>query len=410
MIDDALVARARALAPDIAARADEIEQARRMPMDLVARLDREGLFRLCVPRALGGLEAPPATTAAVIEALSRADGATGWCVMIGATSGIASAYLEDEAARAIYGTPPAPAGPGAAGGAPAPDGADGADGAAPAITGGVLAPFGRAQVSADGYRVTGRWAFASGCQHCHWLMGGSIVVDDQGAPRLRDGVPENRLMFFPASQVTIHDTWDVAGLCGTGSHDMEVRDCLVPLAYSASIVTDRVRHDGPLFRFPVFGLLAASVASVALGIGRAAVDELIRLARSKRPAGGHKALAERSIVQHQVVRAEAILSAARALLFEAIAAAHDETVRQGEASLTTRAALRRAACHATTAAARATDLAYHAGGGTAIYAASPLQRYFRDVHVATQHAIVGTEVRELVGRVMLGVETSTAML
>jgi len=367
-----------ALAPDIRTQADRIEQDRRLPVELVRALVRAGVFRLCVPRALGGLEAEPATVLEVLEQVARADGSTGWCAMIGATSGLTSGYLPGEEARLIYGASP------------------------DVVTGGVFAPTGSAVRDGDAYRVTGRWRFASGCQHCDWLMGG-CVVQDGGSPRAR-------LVFFPARDVEIIDTWTVSGLRGTGSHDMAVRELHVPAARSVSITDDRPVVPGPLYAFPVFGLLAVGIAAVAVGIARGALDEIERLATAKTPTGGRRLLAERPTVQAQIAEAEATAGAARAFLSEVVDEAWQAARGTGAIPVPLRARVRLAATHATTAAARAVDVAYTAGGGTAVYAESPLQRAFRDIHVVTQHMMVGPATWELAGRVLLGLETDTSML
>jgi alkylation response protein AidB-like acyl-CoA dehydrogenase len=375
----------RALAPVIRATADGIERDRRVPAELVRALAAADVFRLCVPRALGGAEAHPETMVAVLETIGHADGSAGWSAMIGATSGVASAYLAPEAAREIYGTPSA-------------------------ITGGAFAALGTAAVVEGGYRVSGRWPFASGCEHCTWLMGGSIVVDGGTTRLLPSGAPDARLMLFPAAAARIVDTWTVAGLRGTGSHDIAVDDVFVPAAHSLSLITDRPFHARPLYAFPVFGLLALGIAAVALGIGRAAIDELVRLAGAKTPTGSRRRLAERAAVQAQVAEAEAIIGAARALVIDTIRAAWERARGEGAIDLATRARLRLAATHATTSSARVVDLMYGAGGGTVVYAASPLQRQFRDIHVATQHLMVSPATLELAGRVLLGLDADTSML
>ncbi len=368
----------RPLLPRIRAAADEIEAGRRVPLPIVHALADAGVFRACIPRALGGVEAHPHDLVAVLETIAAADGSSGWCAMIGATSGVVSAYLPDAVARTIYGTDPR------------------------VVSGGVFAPRGIAVPEGDGYRVDGRWPFASGSEHCAWLMGGCLVRDG--------GPPRARMMLVPARDVRIVDTWNVAGLRGTGSHDMVIEGVLVPAERSVSIVTDRPRAAGTLYAFPVFGLLAIGIAAVALGIARAAVDELVRVAREKAPYGSKRTLAERAVVQANVARAEALLRSAHAFLDDAIGRAWTAAERDGAITTADRAALRLAATHATTSAAQATDLAYDAGGGTSIYATSPLQRCFRDVHVATQHAMVAGSTLELAGRVLLGLDTDTSQL
>lgn len=382
---DSVLDAARALVPDIRAAADEIERERRLPRHLVDRLVRAGVFRLCVPRALGGSEVHPETLVAVIETLARADGATGWCAMIGATSGITSAYLPAAEATQIYGDPAL-------------------------VTGGVFAPKGTAEVVDDDYRVNGRWSFASGCEHCAWLMGGVVVVEN-GAPRRgANGMPETRMVLFPAADARIIDTWAVAGLRGTGSHDITVDDLLVPHERSVSLTTDRPLHPAPLYAFPVFGLLALGIAAVTLGIARAAIDELTALAQDKTPSGSRRRLADRAMIQVDVAQAEASLRAARAFLDDVIGAAWRAASSGGSIDVGQRALLRLAATHAATTAAQVVDRMYNAGGGTSVYSTSPLQRQFRDVHVATQHLMVSPATYELAGRALLGLEVDTSVL
>lgn len=375
----------RALGPALRERAGETERNRRVAIDLVHALADTGAFRMCVPRALGGGEVDVATLLDVIETAARADGSAGWIIMIGATSGLVSGYMPPEVAREIYGP-------------------------ADTIAGGVFAPRGKAVKVDGGYRASGRWPFGSGSEHCRWLLGGCVVIDDGKPVLLGRGIPDSRMMLFPAADVRILDTWDVAGLRGTGSHDLEVSDVFVPAERAVSLVLDRPRADGPLFRFPVFGLLALGIAAVATGIARTAIDELVELAGGKTPTGSKRVLAERGVIQMQVAQAEAALESSRAWLRSTVAEAWDTARSTGAIPVAQRATLRLAATEAVMRSVKAVDLMYEAGGGTAIYAASPLQRCFRDVHVVTQHAMVAQSIYELTGRLLLGLETDAAML
>ena len=369
-----VVAAAARLSPTVRAAADEAERGRRMPPALVAEVAEAGLFRMAVPSAYGGLEAPAVEMLHALEMLAQADGAAGWCVMIGATTGAAAALLPPDAAKEIYAADPL------------------------VVTGGVYAPHGRATRVDGGYRVTGRWPFASGCQHCAWLVGGVVVEGDPPGPP--------RLLYFPANDVEIIDTWSVAGLEGTGSHDIAVTDAFVPAGRETVLGVDRPQVDGRLYAFPVFGLLAVGVASVALGIGRAAIDELLAMAGGKTPTGSRRTVAERAVVQTDVAKAEAALRAARALYYESVAAAWDAE----EIGIDERVSLRLAATHAVATAAAVTDAMYLAGGGSAVYRSNRLQRCFRDAHVITQHMIVAPATWELEGRLLLGVPTDTTLL
>ena len=206
------------------------------------------------------------------------------------------------------------------------------------------------------------------------------------------------------------DTWSVSGLRATGSHDIAVDGLEVPAARAASLITDPPRERGPLYAFPPFGLLAASIAAVALGTARGALDELGELAGAKTPTLSTRKLAERAATQSGLARAEAGVRAARALLYAAAGRLLGGRRRGGEISVELRAGLRLASTHAVEAAAAAIDEAYRLGGGSAIYETSPLQRRFRDVHAATQHMLVGPATWELAGRSLLGLEFDASQL
>jgi indole-3-acetate monooxygenase len=359
---DAAITLTRALA----ARSAHIEAARRLPDDIVTTLANEGMFRLAVPSELGGLEADPRTIVDTIEMLSWADGSTGWCVMIGALTGLLASLLPDEGAKEIYGDPAA-------------------------VTGGTFAPLGRAEATDGGWRVTGRWPFASGCEHSTWLMGGCTTSDK-----------EYVAVMMPITEVEIIDTWHVAGLRGTGSHDIAVNDVFVPDTRMVRLLALEPQRGGPLSSFPFFGMLAVGVASVGLGIARRSIDELIVLA-----AGSGRRSRERPAVQAALARAEGDVRAARALLREEIDAAWEAALAGHPPDIPTRTSLRLAATHAAHTAAEVTSAMYDAGGAAGLYDSSALQRCFRDAHAVTMHVMVGSPTWETVGRMLLGVETDT---
>ena len=375
-IDPPQLEAARALAPELSARAAEAEAARRLPPDLAAKLAEAGIFAVCVPARYGGAELCARDALRLFEELARADGAAGWCAMIGATTGLLAGSLPERFAREIYGASPR------------------------VITGGAGAMSGRARAVAGGHVVSGRWSFGSGCQHCDWLVGGTVMSAAPG---------DLRIVFFPRAAVRIHDTWYTGGLRGTGSHDFEVADAFVPEGRSVR-VADGPLCDGPLYRFPFFGMLALGVCAVALGIARRAIDELVELAGKKVPTGSARSLASRAVVQRQVAEAEAALRSARAYVYAAVDAAWQVASAGKPLALDVRTELRLAAANAAWSAARAVDLVYHAAGGTVVYDASPLARCFRDAHVATQHMMVAQPLFEVVGRVRLGLPTNEGEL
>lgn len=386
-MSETVVDTARSLAPKAAELAAASEASRRLDPALVSEMVKAGLFRLCVPAAIGGLEAPVSELVGAVEELARGDGAPAWCVAVNATSGLVAGYLPEGAAREIYGYPES-------------------------VVGGVFAPRGRALREDGGFVVSGRWPFASGAHHCHWLMGGCIVSGPDGeVEKLAvNGMPDVRLMLAPVASVTIHDTWEVAGLRGTGSDDMEFSELTIPAERSASVFSDSPVRGGALYAFPLFGLLALAIAGVSLGVARGALDDVVELARAKTPTGSARTLAQRQTAQAETARSEAALRAARAGLYAAIEMAWETALASGEVPVVERMGLRLAATHAAAVGAEVALNAYRLGGGSAIYDRSPLQRRFRDANVATAHMLVAPATWELTGRLLLGLETDTAQL
>jgi len=361
--------RVEAAGREASSRAVETEALRRLPDEVAAALVASGLLRAWVPARYGGGEAGALEVLDAIEALAFHDGAAGWCAMIGATTSLTAAHLTPDWAERIYGDPAA-------------------------VTGGFAMPAGTARRVEGGIVVDGRWSWGSGTHHCTWI-GGGARLEAEGAP----------FVFFEREQVQIHDTWHVAGLRGTGSNDYSVSGALVPEGRWVHIGAAPV-VDGPVYRLPFLGMLALGVCSVALGLARRAQAELVELAGAKRPAGSSRTLAERPVVQAEVARAEAAWRSARAFIREVVeeAAGHDEVTDDDRRNL------RLAATNATWVSADAVDRMYHAGGGASIHDSSALQRVFRDVHVATQHAMVAERTFEPVGRMALGLPTDTRTL
>ena len=380
-----IVQTARDLSPSIRAFVPELERNRALPAELATQLARAGLFRTLLPRSLGGLELEPQQALDTMEAIGQADASAGWCVMIGATSGMSAAWLEHSVATSIHATPET-------------------------VTAGVFAPMGRASAQGDHYTVEGTWAWASGNAHCSWIAGGCAIIED-GKPRmLPNGMLDSRMIFFPSDAVTRLDGWHVSGLVGTGSGEFSVDKLRVPSSHSVSLMSDSPRESGALYRMPIFGLLAQGIAAVMLGNARAAIDDLVALAGAKQPQGSRRTLAERASAQTDLARAEATLRSAGAYCREAVGDAWRQVCAGEPLGAQTRAHLRLSATHATRAAAEVATSMYELGGGSSVYLTSPLQRRFRDAHVGTQHLMVAPPTWELAGRVLMGLPTDATLL
>ena len=364
----------------LAASAAESERTATLAPAAVAALERAGLLALKLPAALGGAEADPVTQIDVIEAVSAIDAAAGWCLMVGATTiAMPGVFLGDDAIRTMF--------PG---------------GRIPRAAGCYM-PSGQAVEARGGYRISGRWAFASGIRHAAWVSGTARVV--------RDGQPtaERRVFVVPVGEVEIHDTWQVAGLRGTGSCDFSLRDHLVDTAFTWDLDRAVQRRGGPLYRLGMPGFVANEHAAFALGVARRALDTVVGLAAGKARGVTPTVLGERGTFQRFVGAAEARLRAARALAVEANAAAW-RTVAAG-ARLTPRqhAELRAVAVHATEAALEAVTGSFRYAGGGALYDTSVLQACLRDLNAAAQHFMVSDSAYEALGQFVLGHPTAEPM-
>jgi indole-3-acetate monooxygenase len=278
----ALLDSIRDLAPTISARGAEIDAARRLPLDLLAQLTAAGCFRMFVPKSHGGLDVDFPTSMEIIETIAAANGSAGWVVMIGCETPMLLGLLSRKHFDDLY--------------------TNGPD----VIIAGGFAPRGQAEVIDGGYRVSGRWGFASGCQHSQWLFGNSVVTEKGIArPSLIPGSPETRAMMFAPSKAQILDTWSVNGLRGTGSHDIAVENLVVPAEDTFDIFLGKSSIAGPALAEPL--LYAAShIGAVATGIADRALSEIVALANTnKRRLYTSASMAESPLFQYRVGHADA---------------------------------------------------------------------------------------------------------
>ena len=360
----AILAEIRKLAPEITARAAEIEAERCVPPDLIDRLKSIGIFRMFVPRSHGGLELAFPAGLEVIKALARLDGSIGWIAMVGGGGSIFATWEPREAYDRMY--------------------QNGPD--VPVC--GSAQPAGTAQPTTGGFRVSGRWPFASGCKHAEWMAGFCIVTDDNGKPVAGPhGQPVVRGFVLPAQNWEIEDTWHAAGLKGTGSHHIVLRDALVPEASFFDLEGGGPCVPGPLYP-SVMQLLPISHSALAIGIAQGAVDELVALAHTGRQQyRAATPMRDSELFQFELGRISADLSAARAFQEAQTASLWRHAVAGtlnnddlGVESTQTPVWIA-ATC------VRIVDACYALAGSSAVYETSPLQRRLRDIHVAAQHAV-----------------------
>ena len=364
--------RAREIADLARGMAAQIDAERKLPAELVDALRDSGLLRAGAPVEVDALELPAGTALRCAEEVARGDASAGWCVSIAITASLLVAYLPPGSRDELFG-----------------------DGRG--VAAGVWAPQGKARRVPGGVVVSGRWAFCSGITHADVMFAG-CVLEDRPA-----------VVAVPTEQLQILDTWHTLGLRGTGSHDSVADEVFVPEERVLSIFDGPV-IDRPLYRFPPFGFFAACITAAAMGNARAAIDNFVELASTKKGVAASRTLAERSTIQSAVAAAESALEAARAGYYQAIDAAWQASQHEPPVPLEARTRLRLAATHGVRVSADVVRTMYDLAGGSAIYDGAPLQRRFRDAFTATAHFQVNEASRELPGRILLGQATEAAML
>jgi indole-3-acetate monooxygenase len=372
------VARARSLAGAIAAAADTAERERRIPKELLEQLHEARLFRMFYPCSVGGDEIEPGDYVLAVGELARADGSVGWCVSIANSIGLFAPYLGLEAACKVFGDPRATC---------------------------AWGPPNESQAIAvpGGYRVSGRWDFASGCRHAGWMGAHGAVAEPDGSLRLNNfGRPTIRTWLFPAEQATLLDNWNPIGLRGTASESYTVKDLFVPEEFTGTREDPTLRRDrGPLYAFPQQTLYSVGIASVALGIARGMLEALIDLALRKTPRGTGR-LADNAVIQAEIARSEARLGSARTYLVETVRDIYQHADDIAPIDVRQRARARLAGSHAVTSAVAVADWTYKAAGVDAIFPGSPFERRFRDIHTVSQQIQSRDAHYETVGQVLLG--------
>lgn len=374
-----VVAAARRLVPQIVAAREEAEHLRRMPQALSDALAAAGLYDMFLPSVLGGLELPPLTVFEAIETVSAADGSVGWCLLNGNLLAHFTAGLPPDAARAMFGTPPNLR---AAGG---------------------LRPQGRARPVEGGYRVSGQADFVSGLHNATWLYCTCFVMDGDAPRQGKDGTPMTRVMWVPAGAATFLDTWSVVGMRGSGSDDFVIDDVFVPDSNTSSLVDPPILT-GTLYRHrSVIAIVMSLFAANALGVARGAIDSLMELAFRKGTSRSTVLIKDRPDMQTSLAQAEAIVGAARSFVVGSLTHLWD-ALSDNETDLDLPIArVRLSITHAINESVRAVDVAFHAAGTNAIYTANPLERHFRDVHVAVHHVQAHKTMYEQAGKALFGI-------
>jgi alkylation response protein AidB-like acyl-CoA dehydrogenase len=377
-VGGSLLERARALVPLLRAHAAESEAGRRLARPVVEALGAAGIYRMNVPRSLGGLELDPLTSMRVIEELARGDGSAAWCAMIASSSaGFVAGFLAEPTARALFARAPGPA------------------------VGTVFTPSGIATEEPGGYRLSGRWRYASFCEDCDWMALHTTVRTGDELARHADGALRMPVLVVAREDFAVEDTWRTLGMRATASHDIVIDARAVPRERAFHPHDDRPRAPGPFYAYT--GLVLTTLASVPLALAREAIDLMSERARAASAAA-------RALMQPELARAEADVRAARALLHDAVGELWRGLEAGSPPSLALRAHYRLALTNGHGAAARAVDRMAEIAGGSAIHEADPLARIVRDVRTAVTHGSASARTYHEIGGMLLGVDRPRTML
>ena len=379
--------RARSMTPLLRERAAAIETGRELTADVLDALHERELFRLSLPAHVGGYELPVPVLAEVTEIIAGADASTAWCLGQAFGCAMSAAFLDEDAAREVFGP-------------------------ADAVLAWGAGPQGRAVATDGGYLVNGTWKFASGAKHATWLGGHCKVYEADGSPRLgADGVHALRTAVFPRDRAAIADDWYVMGLRGTRSEGYTVEDLFV----ESRLTLDRdtpaeCRLDSTLYVFPTTNVYASVFSGVALGIARAMLDDMLALARTKSQRGARTSMRESAVVHTRLAELEATLGAARAFQRETIRQIWAEVDASRELAMSQRARIRLATTHAIRQATRVSEQVYRLAGSTAIFEDHAFERRFRDAYAVSQQVQGRHTNFETVGRHMLGLDIDTIFM
>lgn len=363
------------------------QDLRRMDDDLKETLIDEGMFRFTLPSELGGEDATTLETMEVLEAISAIDASIGWNVMLGSEiNAMAAGGMDKALAKEVYLDNPRVVMCG--GGGP---------GTAPSYA--IEQPDGS-------YKVSGESTFISGCHNSTWCFMGSVILDGD-APRLdKSGAPVVKMWFMHRSQWEIVDNWNVAGLRGSGSHNVKADGAVIePKWHGVDLMLTPALYDNPVFRIPVPLRLSYNKVAIGLGIAKGALETFVDIANNKVPMMSASKLADRPIAQYRLAEMTGKYRAARALVFEAMGVVEDELLAGAEMpSPKTTLDARLACTYAAQACMEVTDVVHAACGTSASQMNNPLERKLRDAHGAASHRWVASPLYENIGSVLFGKE------
>lgn len=379
-----IVRRAEQIGEIAKARALETEKARSVATDIVHAMRDAELFRILQPRRYGGFEYGYDVFVESVAAVASGDGSTGWVYSLGAVHQWLMACFPAEAQDEVWGQN------------------------RDAIAAVSYAPTGNAVPTAGGYRISGRWAFASGCDNADWGILGGIIPFADG--------PKPGFFLVPKRDFVIHDDWNTMGLAGTGSKTLVVDDALIP-SYRAAAFADLLVgncpgsavNTNPLYKQPLLAVVPNCLVAPTLGMARGALkqfkDDIGGRTTRGAVAGGNNRMTEFTTVQMRVAEATASIDAAQLMIHRDLRETSALVERGQTVDVAMRMRNRLTHSFATRLLVQAVDAIFLAAGGSALGLNSPLQRFWRDIHAASSHISLNWDsVSAMYGQHIFGLE------
>ncbi len=372
---------------DIAAAGDKAQEMRKLPNDIVDKLVDEGFFRFTLPPELGGEDASSTDTIQILEALAAIDASVSWNVMLGSEiNAMAAGGMDPDLAQEVYVDNPRVIMCG--GGGP-----------------GTTPP--RAERTEDGgVKVWGQATFISGCHNADWCFMGAPLMRGDEMETDDAGNPIFKLWMLPRDQWEIIDTWDVAGLRGSGSNDVKADGAYVAPKYTGvDLMSVPAHYPNPVFRMPVPLRLSFNKVAVALGVAKGVLETFADLAQNKIPMMSTSSLAKRPIAQYRMGEAMAKYRAARTYVLQAMEDVEEELAAGAPAPGPETTLNARLACtFGAYVCMELVDSLHNAAGTSGMRMYSPLERKLRDAHGCATHRWVSHPLYQDMGSIFLGNE------
>ncbi|QOZ21962.1 MULTISPECIES: acyl-CoA dehydrogenase family protein [Bradyrhizobium] len=385
-----MVARAKALVPALRERASRTEELRRLPPETERDLLDSGLFRILQPKRVGGSELDYVALVDCADALGQGDASVSWNFANLASHHWMLGMFAPEAQSAVWGEDPDAL-----------------------IASSFVFPAGRARKVGGGYVLSGHWPFSSGVESCGWNMLASVVASDDEA----DGV-EYRLFLLNRRDYSIDDTWNAAGLRGTGSNDVRVTDAFVPEHMTVAVsdlaggaTPGSIVNPNALYMLPVFSLFPYVLSGVGLGNAQACLDDYVEIARHRVSTYNRAKIGDLQSTQIKIAEASAKIDAARLIMRTNCVEALAEVRRGDIPGIAAKTKLRRDGAFAVNLCTEAVSLLFAAGGARSLFTSGALQRQFRDAHAVNSHLAFNFDAAGTnYGRVALGLPSENLTL